>query len=175
MENKCTICSAMLPGRKRKYCEECFVSLRKKDRHSPEYKTYNRAYAVERYRRRSPEVKAAMQRNAEAWRAKSPITYLVSHARVRAKRKGLEFNISASDVTPATVCPWLGIPLFFGTVDGRAGPNTPSLDRIDSSRGYVRGNVEIVSWRANQLKVNATLDEIEMMGLCAAKRKGAKK
>jgi hypothetical protein len=99
------------------------------------------------------------------------VEYLVSHARVRARRKGLEFDITPADVVKVEACPWLGIPLFFKTnKKGRAGPNTPSLDRIDSSRGYVKGNVEIISWRANLLKANASLDELVAMGSAAKSR-----
>jgi len=39
----------------------------------------------------------------------------------------------------------------------------PSPDRIDPDRGYIKGNVIIVSWRANWLKSNATLDELQRM------------
>lgn len=37
----------------------------------------------------------------------------------------------------------------------------PSLDRLDSTRGYVRGNVAVISWRANKLKNSARVEELE--------------
>lgn len=38
---------------------------------------------------------------------------------------------------------------------------SPSLDRVDNTRGYVPGNVLVISWKANQIKSNATLAELE--------------
>lgn len=55
-------------------------------------------------------------------------------------------------------CPVLGIPLRLGEMSDRA--SSPSLDRIDPRRGYVRGNVLVVSYRANQIKSDATPDEL---------------
>lgn len=40
---------------------------------------------------------------------------------------------------------------------------SPSLDRLDSSKGYVKGNVRVISKRANQLKNNATVEEMRMV------------
>ena len=53
-------------------------------------------------------------------------------------------------------CPYLGIPMEFGPTmhDG-----TPTLDRVDVRLGYVQGNVEVISWRANFLKNNISPDE----------------
>lgn len=39
--------------------------------------------------------------------------------------------------------------------------NSFSLDRIIPGKGYVVGNVRIISWRANQLKSNGTVEEFE--------------
>jgi UDP-N-acetylenolpyruvoylglucosamine reductase len=39
-------------------------------------------------------------------------------------------------------------------------PNAPSLDRIDSARGYVPGNVQVVSHKANTMKSNASTEEL---------------
>ena len=39
----------------------------------------------------------------------------------------------------------------------------PYVDRIDNDRGYVKGNVEVISWRANWLKANATPEEMRRM------------
>jgi hypothetical protein len=45
----------------------------------------------------------------------------------------------------------------------KKGAGTPSLDRIDSSLGYVKGNVWVISWRANHIKTDATLDELRLL------------
>ncbi|MGH7395698.1 MAG: hypothetical protein ACREJF_08895 [Candidatus Methylomirabilales bacterium] len=87
---------------------------------------------------------------------------LLQKARQRAKMRGMPATITLSDLLPApTHCPVLGLELQYGglvTV-----PGTASLDRIDSARGYERGNVRVISMRANSLKSNATLAELEAL------------
>lgn len=73
-------------------------------------------------------------------------------AKARAKEKGRDFNIELSDIVIPTLCPVLGTPMV-----------GPSLDRIDSNKGYVKGNVRVVSKRANMLKNNATIEELELV------------
>ena len=99
-----------------------------------------------------------------AYRYRHPLKILLLDARKRAKRKNIEFAIDIENPgieIPAT-CPVLGIPLFAKT-DGRSGggPNSPSIDRIDNSKGYVPGNIIVVSNRANSLKNDASLDELK--------------
>lgn len=80
-------------------------------------------------------------------------------SRKRAKEKGLEHNLTREWVLsnlPKT-CPVLGIPLSF-TGDKNS---TPSLDRFDNNKGYTTDNVRVISYRANVLKNNATLEELE--------------
>lgn len=80
-------------------------------------------------------------------------------AKSRAKSRGLEFTIEPSDIVIPAVCPVLGIPLQPG--EKKMHDNSPSLDRFDSTKGYVKGNVAVISHRANTLKNNATADELE--------------
>lgn len=72
--------------------------------------------------------------------------------------KGLPCTIRAKSLSIPAVCPILGIPLV--KVARRIVPGTPSLDRIDSSLGYTPDNVQIISFRANTLKNDATLEEL---------------
>jgi hypothetical protein len=91
---------------------------------------------------------------------KSPAKAMLRTARWNAKRRGLEFAITLADIVIPAVCPVLKIPILF---DGGRN-NMPSLDRIDSNLGYVKGNVVVISWRANWLKSNATNEELELLG-----------
>lgn len=84
---------------------------------------------------------------------------IFDRAKSRATRKGLEFTITVDDIVIPRVCPALGIPLMRG--QERMTDSSPSIDRIDSSRGYVPGNVRIISNRANRIKSDATLAELE--------------
>ena len=79
----------------------------------------------------------------------------------RAKAKNLDFNITKSDIHLPNKCPILGIELHIGK--GKSTPNSPTIDRIDSSKGYIKGNVQIISHRANTMKSDATLDEIRLL------------
>jgi hypothetical protein len=87
--------------------------------------------------------------------------YLLRGARKRAKEKGLECTIRPEDIKLRDVCPILGIPLVKNR--GQWQSNSYSLDRRDSSRGYVPGNVEVISWKANSLKGELTIEEVERL------------
>ena len=88
---------------------------------------------------------------------------LVNAARSRSKKSGLEFDITEDDIDIPDVCPLLNIPLFVGEGRKSVKSNSASLDRIDSSRGYTKDNVWIISFKANTMKSNSTLDEFVMM------------
>lgn len=92
---------------------------------------------------------------------KDPVTSLIKQARNRATKTGREFSLEHSDLIMPDVCPILGIPLF--KVGGKSTDNSPSIDRIDSSKGYVKGNVWVTSWRANEIKRDGTLDEFRAL------------
>ena len=81
-------------------------------------------------------------------------------ARTRAKKRGLEFTIKWTDVVIPDTCPLLGIPLVWDVYGENWQDDQPSLDRIDSNKGYTPDNVWVVSWRANCIKGNATADEL---------------
>ena len=83
-----------------------------------------------------------------------------TNARGRYKRKNLDFNISIEDIIIPEKCPILGISLFFSNDKTY---NTPSLDRIDNTKGYVKDNIRVVSLRANFLKSDSTFEEIETL------------
>ncbi|MEY9506918.1 hypothetical protein ABIE87_006476 [Bradyrhizobium diazoefficiens] len=110
----------------------------------------------------SRSLKVRQSENAKKQRAvQTPvgrIRKLIMRARMRAKRAGLEHDVKLDDLHVPTHCPVLGIPLHAAT----GGPlaNRFSLDRIDSRKGYVKGNVQIISFRANTIKGNATAAEL---------------
>lgn len=81
-------------------------------------------------------------------------------ARHRAKKHGVPFEIQLEDIVIPPCCPVLGIPLQRGP-NGRLHDASPSLDRTEPSKGYVRGNVAVISYKANRIKSNANLEELE--------------
>lgn len=68
-----------------------------------------------------------------------------------------EFTINFGDIDFPTHCPILGIELDY-FAPGRA-ENSPSFDRVNPTLGYIKGNVAIVSWRANRIKNDGTAEE----------------
>jgi hypothetical protein len=80
-------------------------------------------------------------------------------ARSRAKENNLPFTISESDVIVPTYCPVLGVELTVG--DGKCGPQSPTIDRIKPELGYIPGNIIVISFRANTIKSDATIQELE--------------
>jgi len=99
--------------------------------------------------------------------------YLLTSAKQRAKRKELDLNIDLDDISIPSHCPLLGIELVMSGDPSHY--NSPTLDRIDPSKGYVKGNVWVISKRANCIKTNATLAEISKVakGLLALHERNA--
>ena len=100
---------------------------------------------------------------------------LLDGARRRAKDKNLPFDIDLDYVRSiagenaelASHCPVFGVPLDWSRIRGDNGgrplPNSPSIDRIDPERGYVKGNIKIISFRANQIKSDASHQELKLV------------
>ena len=81
---------------------------------------------------------------------------ILARAKARADEKLLPFNIDESDCAIPTHCPALGIRFSLTTNSHSDKTNSPSLDRIDPARGYVKGNVVVISHLANLIKTYAT-------------------
>ena len=93
------------------------------------------------------------------WKSVHPKRYMVNKARQRAKTLGRPFSLTEADIHIPQVCPVLGIPLFWG--DEQKSDNSPSLDCLIPALGYVRGNVFVISMRANRLKGDGSWQELE--------------
>ncbi len=86
--------------------------------------------------------------------------YMWKGSHKRAKEQGSFWNLQLEDVPLIPdFCPVLGIPL--DKESKRRGPNSPSLDRVIPVLGYTPGNVCVISWRANDLKKDASVEELE--------------
>lgn len=107
----------------------------------------------EEYRRNHPGVLERQRQNRKTKRERA----ILWGAKYAAKRKGLEFNLTLEDIQIPEYCPYLSIKLDRENIKG---DNLPSIDRIDSSKGYIKGNIQIISYKANRMKNNATIDEL---------------
>lgn len=102
---------------------------------------------------------AKIAESKRKWRKKNPQSVLVTWAKSRAKKKNLDFNITPEDIIIPDICPILGIKLENG--NGCLIDSSPTIDRINPALGYVKGNIEVISYRANRIKNDATLDELK--------------
>jgi hypothetical protein len=80
---------------------------------------------------------------------------LLTQAKQRSDKKGFEFNLTIEDIIIPTQCPILNILII-----PNSGKNSPSVDRVDNTKGYVKGNVRIISSLANTMKSSATKEEL---------------
>lgn len=93
------------------------------------------------------------------YRAAHPEQCIIDSARDRAKRLELDFTITAKDIVIPKFCPILGIPIF--SSKKKMTDNSPSLDRMNPNLGYTKGNIQVISQRANRIKNDGTADEHE--------------
>ena len=98
--------------------------------------------------------------NSNRVKSETPEKRMFRRAKVRAKERGLDFNISLEDVVIPKFCPILGIGLKVHKGSSGGKPESPALDRIDNDRGYVKGNVMVVSHLANMMKSSATTGQM---------------
>ena len=89
---------------------------------------------------------------------------LLKNAKSRAKKKKIPCTITLDDIPSVPeVCPILGIKLTSYKGEGKKGlqPDSPTLDRIIPEKGYIPGNIQIISGRANMIKNDATPSELQ--------------
>lgn len=114
-------------------------------------------YKSEEYRERKTSYQAA-KFNAD------PRKVLYKTALTRARQKQIPFNITLEDIIIPNKCSILEIDLLKTPYGERRGfhMNSPSLDRIIPELGYIKGNVQVISMKANAMKYCATITELEL-------------
>jgi len=100
-----------------------------------------------------------VKKRRQEFHNENPQNRLISYAKHRAKINNIPFNLSPKDIEVPKLCPVLGMPLKLN--NGSLCKDSPSLDRIIPAKGYVKGNVKVISHRANTLKNDATIQELE--------------
>lgn len=130
-------------------CKLCMSFYRNKN------KEKNRQYAASRQKNNPEKVR---ELNNEYWARLDTAKKLVRQAKQRSKRKGIPFNLVEADLIIPTQCPLLEVPFILGKKFNYQ--YTYSLDRIDNSKGYIKGNVQVLTMKANNMKNSATLEEL---------------
>lgn len=144
------------------FCKKChaiyhinYISKYHKSEHYKEVKKIQRKNWM-----LDPIVKERVKlKNIES-RQKNIKTSMINMARKRALKNNLEFNITKEDIIIPEVCPILQIPFIFGNKVCYS--SSPSLDRIDNTKGYIKGNVAVISMLANSMKNVATKEQIKV-------------
>lgn len=94
-------------------------------------------------------------------RESNPARDMYYTAKRRARKMGVACTISMDDITIPERCPVFDIPLVVSK--GSCSGNSPSLDRIDTTKGYTPENTIVVSHKANTMKSNANVDELRAL------------
>ena len=124
------------------------------DKHIPDWKESCGYSARRLIQEKEYFAKWGVRESSDLYRAKKE---KFNHKKANAKQAGWTWDISFGDLQWPTHCPILGIELDF-FAETRA-ENSPSFDQIIPGKGYVKGNVEIMSWRANRIKNDGSADE----------------
>jgi hypothetical protein len=115
-------------------------------------KEKHRIASLSHYRRHKEMYHTASKK----WRRNNPERAMWLRAKHHALKVGVPFSIEVSDISIPKFCPVLGIALE--NAENR--DNRPSLDRVVCELGYVPGNVQVISQRANRIKSDATVEEL---------------
>jgi len=160
-----------------KVCNTCRqvkdLSMFNKDKKSPDGYRYDcKLCARNRYKDYYQENKEKIlaksksydQENKNRCKETYVLSKLLAGAKTRAKAKGLPFDLTMEWLESMVIsyCPITLGPIDWTrdqVVDGKVGPNSPSIDKIIPEFGYVQSNCAIISHRANAIKNNGTIDE----------------
>ena len=120
------------------------------------FKRYGLAHAqsIKRTQRQIRRYKKYGDTSQELYKEKRRRFY---NKKANAKRTGIPFTISFGEIEWPMVCPVFGTPIDY--LASGISENSPSLDQIVPGKGYVPGNVAVMSWRANRIKNDGTLEE----------------
>lgn len=145
--------------------------------HADELRAYNKQYRAANADKLRAQKKQHRMANADKIRKRKQELHAASvnkdikgtwlrktfiRAKARAKKRGLPYDDKCPDLELPDVCPVLGITLIYpSALKNKRSPNSPSLDRLDNPLGYVFVNLRVISFRANALKNDAPIDELE--------------
>ena len=90
--------------------------------------------------------------NSNRVKSMTPEWKMHQRAKMRSRDRGLEFTIVVDDIVIPDLCPVFGFPINMNSGRSGAYANSPSLDRVDNSKGYTKDNIQVISQQANAMK-----------------------
>jgi hypothetical protein len=96
----------------------------------------------------------------KAYGKSRPVERTLAVLKQRAKLKGIAFDLEKEDIEGVTHCPVFNVELKRN--EGKSLNNSLSIDRKDSTKGYTKDNIQIMSHLANTMKSSATKEELIM-------------
>lgn len=126
------------------------------------YRLRNSEALNERRAKYREENREVIRERARQYYKEKPECFVLHNIKTRAKRQGVPFELTAEDIETPEFCPVLGIKLERSTnPKGGVTDCSPTVDRLIPELGYIKGNVIVVSHKANRIKNDATIEELE--------------
>lgn len=135
-------------------CKKCYNNKTRKKSYEKHKERLKEEYKI------NPEKRKYAKDRSKSFRENNPEAVIYGQARYRHYERfaDTEFNLSIEDIVIPAACPILNVKL---SKPGGDKKYSPSLDRIDNTVGYVKGNVRVVSYKANHMKADASREELE--------------
>ncbi len=158
----------------KRHLKEYYAQWRKNNKekikkNNIKYKNKKSEYDKKRWKNLSIEEKLKEMKIGNMRRDKqrtiNPELEIYRVAKKRAINKGLNFNLDIEDIKIPKMCPILKVKfnmfVYKQGGDFKLKDCRPSIDRIDNTKGYVKGNIAIISYRANRIKSDSTYKELK--------------
>lgn len=121
-----------------------------------------RFHGSRKYAERMADGGETLRVAAKNWRRVNPAAYALANIKRRAKDYGLEFSLTKADLVFPENCACCGQRMEIAATEaGGPARHSPSVDRIDSAKGYTPDNIAFICYRCNTLKKDGTVEEFE--------------
>lgn len=136
-------------------CVEC-VKLNSAKRRAKTIQELKERYRADPDKYRKMERERAMRDPKRYW-----VKNTISKAAARAEKTGVAFDLDVEYILGILTeeCPIFGTPFVF-VGNKHVCAESASLDRLVPAKGYVKGNVVVISHLANTIKQNVTAREV---------------
>lgn len=139
--------------------------IRKRKPKTKEQRLREKEHKYKRYHEKmkfDSEYKAKVSEATRNWQTNFPEKYILSKTKAKCKKYNIPFDLELSDIIIPEYCPILGTKLLVGkdTKGKHAHRDLASIDRVDPTLGYVKGNIQVISMLANMMKTNGEKEDL---------------